>query len=137
MKLYRASYKCKHVLTGSGSATSPRFCTGDGRMIGVASENIKKRIQIAYQGGVTRKVRFRNWYDIGSSPLHSCFQWILTLYGVLMMNPMGDGCGRHTLGHFEKSKMAAISLKMDITSFLFAQKVHFCIYPYVLGSTNR
>ena len=41
MKLYRASYKCKFVLTGSGSATSPRFCIGDGRMIGVASENNK------------------------------------------------------------------------------------------------
>ena len=46
---------------------SVRFCIGDGRMIGVASENNKKRIQIAYQGGVTRKVRFRNWYYIGSS----------------------------------------------------------------------
>ena len=29
--------------------------------------------------------------------------------------------------------MAAISLKMAINSFLFAQKVHFCIYPYVWG----
>ena len=32
MEVYRASYKCKFVLTGSGSATSPRFCIGDGRI---------------------------------------------------------------------------------------------------------
>ena len=44
---------------------------------------IIKRIQIAYQGGVTRKVRFRNWYYIWSSPLYirgillynSCFEY--------------------------------------------------------------
>ena len=34
-------YLTTFVLTGSGSATSPRCCIGDGRMIGVASENNK------------------------------------------------------------------------------------------------
>ena len=56
------------VLTGSASATYPPFCIGDGRAIGVATENNKTQ-QGCIPGGVTRRVRFRNWYDIGSSPL--------------------------------------------------------------------
>ena len=62
-------YKCKFVLTGPGSSTSPRFCIGDVRMKGVASENNKTHTN-CIPGGVTRKVRFRNWYDIASSPLN-------------------------------------------------------------------
>ena len=30
-----------------------------------------------------------------------------------------DGCGHHTLGNFEKSKMAAIFTEMAITPLLF------------------
>ena len=51
MKLYRASYKFKFVLTGSGSATSPRFCIGDGHTIGVATENNKNVSQLHTRGG--------------------------------------------------------------------------------------
>ena len=50
MKLYRASYKSKSVLTGSGSATSPRFCIGDGRMIGVGTENNKNTSKLHTRG---------------------------------------------------------------------------------------
>ena len=62
IKLYRASYK--FVLTGSGSATSPQFFIGDGRMIGVATENNNNASKLHTRGAWTRKVRFRNWYDM-------------------------------------------------------------------------
>ena len=41
-------------------------------MIGVASESNKNasKLHTRGTGDVTRKVRFRNWYYIGSSPLH-------------------------------------------------------------------
>ena len=58
------------MLTGSASATSPPFYSGDGGAIGVDTENnIKKTHRHCIPGGVTRRVRFRNVYDIGSSPL--------------------------------------------------------------------
>ena len=58
------------MLTGSASAKSPPFCIGDARAIDVATEIIKPH-HSCMPGGVTRRVRFRNSYDIGSSPLGS------------------------------------------------------------------
>ena len=65
MKLYRASYKSKSVLTGSGSATSPRFCNGDGRiyMLGVGIENNKNASKLHTRGA--RRER----YDLGTGTI--------------------------------------------------------------------
>ena len=45
----------------------------------------------------------------GKNVVHSCFQWILTLKGVLIKNP--TGVVATPLSILRKSKMAAISLK--------------------------
>ena len=51
MKLYRASRKSNFVLTGSASATYPKFCIGDGLAIGVATENNKNACKLHTGGG--------------------------------------------------------------------------------------